>query len=83
MNHDEFQTLLRAHQAGRVEMIPPVPAQKMTFEEWCLELNKIGAKYPDRYGPTPVESCGADSWFGYYECDYSPQDAWDEDGSYD
>ena len=55
----------------------------LTFEEWCAELNKLGKAEPNRYGPTPVESCGAECWRDYFDMGYSPTDAWSEDGTYD
>lgn len=66
---------------------PSAPAQPQpvapSFEEWCADLNKLGAREPDRYGPTPVESCGAESWRDYFDMGYSPLNAWREDGTYD
>jgi hypothetical protein len=55
----------------------------ISFEQWCEQLDRLGASEPHRYGPTPVANCGADSWRDYYDGGYSPEDAWAEDGTYD
>jgi hypothetical protein len=55
----------------------------LSFEEWCARLSEISAKEPNRYGPNAVETCGKESWRGYYDTDYTPESAWDEDGTYD
>lgn len=55
----------------------------VTFEEWCDELNKLSAAEPNRYGEGDlIKICGAECWRQYYDDGYSPQDAWDEDGTY-
>lgn len=54
-----------------------------TFEQWCEELRAIARKEQHRYGPDPIENCGADCWRSYYDLGYSPLDAWREDGTYD
>lgn len=64
-------------------MQPDQPAAPLSFEQWCARLTEISALEPHRYGPDAVANCGADSWLVYFEMDYSPEDAWAEDGTYD
>lgn len=54
-----------------------------SWEDWCVDLNKLAAANPDRYGTDAIENCGADCWRNYYDDGYSADDAWAEDGTYD
>lgn len=54
--------------------------QTMNWEVWSAELVRIAG---DAYGPRgPIEECGARAWRIYFDADYSPQQAFDEDQSY-
>ena len=53
------------------------------FEAWCDQLRALGQRDSFRYGPDPIEACGADSWRDFYDNGYTPDGAWAEDGSYD
>ena len=55
--------------------------EKMSFEEW---LGLVDAQYKFYHGGTHsyTKDTGVDCWRGYYESDYSPEDAYAEDCSH-
>ena len=54
-----------------------------SWEDWCIDLNKLAAAEPDRYGPDAIENCGAECWLAFYDHGYTAAQAWDEDGTND
>ena len=54
-----------------------------SWEDWCIDLNKLEAADPDRYTADPIENCGAECWRAFYDDAYTAKEAWDEDGTND
>ena len=59
-------------------------AATMSFADWCAALDREGERLDNPYGAGGVvANTGTDSWRGYYDMGYSPEDALAEDQSYD
>lgn len=69
--------------------LPNDDEQGLTWDEWCLHLDRYHEKLRmtvpgfEGYGPgSVVNNCGDESWRGYFNDGYSPEDALDEDMTY-
>jgi len=54
------------------------------FDEWMVALDAAHAKRGFPYGDGPLaKTTGQECWMGYFRDGYSPEDAIEEDQSYD
>lgn len=63
--------------------------QRISFEDWCKALDAYHQRLRDTeegfigYGAASViEQTGAECWLDYYDDDFTPEEALDEDRSY-
>ena len=59
------------------------PVTLREFSGWFDLLNKAAEKVGYVEGIDMAEATGIECWFCYFEDGYSPEEALDEDGSYD
>jgi hypothetical protein len=75
---------MELHYPHDIEAVARIPDdQKEAFEKWMAELEAEYIKRGKPYGDeTAARATGVECWIGYFEDEYSPAEALDEDLSY-
>lgn len=52
-------------------------SNNISWEEWKADLVRLAGDIYGEHGP--IEACGEECWRKYYDSEYSPQNALEED----